>query len=988
MEKIFKIYEKSNLIIQSFKLEEILNKGDKYQKKASELPLEWQEANESNIDIDKNGHFLLTGRKIINDKYVIGLDIDNKEDTTKCKNGLIYWEKLIRENNYTITTPCQASPNKGFHYLFLVNSEKFKYITKNIRGVKINGVKYSWDVRAIGGCLYTEPTNYTSIKTNEKKYYKWIIKPKLKNFQEIPDFLYEIIYNHQNKQNIITNPNPTKIKKITNTITDEISIEERELNNQNALNSKIITQDPVKDIPQEYIDLINLLNKDRFIDTVLWINIGILFKSLDIPYSLYSKLSKENFEEYEDEICLQYWNSYRKKNWDINILKKIAKIDSPEEYKKISRRVIENPNDYYENKNSIKIKNKYFNIVMEALKNYDDIIIQSDPGTGKTTYISSYFKQLKENNKEIRIMTIIPQTCLINQHYKSFSEKGINLLNYQETNKLINNDFTICINSLCKIISISDEELKNYVVFIDEVDSFIKNLTTNQTLNNDLKLIMILLKRILKKCYKCVYASAHVKNNLKYILDENRKSVFYVNDYRKQKGTKAYEMNDINIMSSKMLENIKNNEYFLAAFDSITLATKMYNIAYKTIEDKSKILLITSETNVKIVDASKEFENKFIYYSPSISYGVDVTIANSPQDVFVFGKGLSIDPYILYQQTTRTRIIRDVYYYIESINNTLKYESLEDATEKIKSQITTNALLTNLFCNIDENFEPVLSCGKFFELYCWEKYHNNVYMYDMKKTYEHILEEQGFEIIKDTNVEKKLDPVLNKKLKKEIETNNKIIIDEYINGDENIREQEKYKNIHERAQLLKIDKLKKKEIEVFKEFIKTDKGITNHTNIIRLLKTDEYIKSKILKFKENSMEVKVLGDVHNKIALLRKIEKDNDIQNLDVDFEENDKAVEMTDETFKLLKTLFSTVKKKPTNRHELKIFYVSMIRHLSSDMITKTTSNKRIDGKPKKITKYSLNDEKIKLSLNVDKYSNKERKNFNDIIKKFENIT
>jgi hypothetical protein len=56
--------------------------------------------------------------------------------------------------------------------------------------------------------------------------------------------------------------------------------------------------------------------------------------------------------------------------------------------------------------------------------------------------------------------------------------------------------------------------------------------------------------------------------------------------------------------------------------------------------------------------------------------------------------------------------------------------------------------------------------------------------------------------------------------------------------------------------------------------------------------------------------------------------------------------------------------------------------------MITKTTSNKRIDGKPKKITKYSLNDEKIKLSLNVDKYSNKERKNFNDIIKKFENIT
>ena len=102
------------------------------------------------------------------------------------------------------------------------------------------------------------------------------------------------------------------------------------------------------------MELINLLNIERFVDTNLWINTGILFKSLNIPYSLYSKLSKENFEEYEDEICLKYWNSYKKKNWDINILRKIASNDSPQEYKKISRKVIEYPNDYYENKNSIK----------------------------------------------------------------------------------------------------------------------------------------------------------------------------------------------------------------------------------------------------------------------------------------------------------------------------------------------------------------------------------------------------------------------------------------------------------------------------------------------------------------------------------------------------------------------------------------------------------------------------------------------------------
>lgn len=973
--KIFKIYEKSNLIIQSFCVEEQINDKGEYEKKASELPIAWQEANESNINIDKNGHFLLTGREIINNKYVIGLDVDNKEDTTKCKNGLTYWEKLLKEKNYVISTPYQSTGNNGFHFLFMVDCERFKHISKNIRGVIINGVKYSWDVRSIGGCLYTEPTHYTSKKTKEEKYYKWIIKPKLKNFQDIPDFLYDILYNHQNKQNT----NPTKIKKITDN-----------LNYKNALNSKIITQDPVKNIPQEYMELINLLNKNRFIDTELWINIGIIFKSLNLPYSLYSILSKENFEEYEDEICLKYWNSYKKQNWDINILRKIAKEDDPIEYAKIMENNFEYPNDCYKNKNknNITINNKYFNIMTEQLKNIDDIIIQSSAGSGKTTFIAKYIKSLKEENKKIKVMCIIPQTCLIDTHYKAFIQKDIKLLNYQEKNNLINNDFIICINSLCKIISISDEELKNYVIFIDEVDSFIKNLTSNQTLNNDLKLIMILLKRILKNCKKCIYASAYVKDNLKYILDENRTSIFIVNDYKKQKGINAYEMNDLNKISSKMHNNIIKNEYFLAAFDSMTLATKMYNVAYNIIEDKSKILLITSETNIKIKDACKEFKNKYVYYSPSVSYGVDFSI-NNFQDVFVFGKGLSIDAHLLYQMTTRTRQIRDVYYYIEKINNTLKYENLEDAIEKIKAQIKTNSLLTNLFCNIDDNYEPVLSCGKFFELYCWNKYHNNVYMHNMKKTYEHILKEQGFNIIKDTNEERKLDPVLNKELKIEIEKNVEIKIDEYINGNENEREQEKYKNIHDRAKLLNIHKLKKSEIEIFKETIKSEKGMNNHTNLIRLLKTNEYIKSKILIFRENSMEVKVIGEVHNKIALIRKIEKDNNIKNLDVEFEENDNDNEiiMSDETFQLLKSLFTTVKKKPTNRHELKIFYVSMVRHLTNDMINKNTKEHKINGRRKKITNYKLNDEKIKIALELDKYSNHERKNFNDIIKKFDNM-
>ena len=969
MNKILEIYKESNLIIQSFVLKEIIHKNGEYKKEASKLPMDWQNATSTNIKSKHNGFLLVTGTKI-NNKYIIAIDIDNKEDTEEYFNGLKFWNELIKKNNYTVTSPTQLTGNNGFHILFFLSQKQYNNISKNITSLEIKEKAYSIDIKCKKGCIYCEPTQYESL-TGGTKYYKWIIEPKIEYIQDIPDFLYNIIYDYHYNRNKTT---ITRIKKIKET--KEIK-ERKERSIIQEINIENI------DITKEHLELINMFDKKRFINTELWFNIGIVFKSVNIPYSLYSELSKQNYALYCEEDCLKYWNGYKKKNYNINVLHKIAKNDSPEEYKKLKKKEIEYQKDCYTNeKNQILITNNYFDFEFNKLKIYDDIIIKSNPGTGKTFYISLFLKQLKQEDSKIKIMSIIPQTCLISQHLKAFKANEINLLNYQETNNLINNDFIICINSLCKIINISDEDLQNYVIFIDEIDSFISNLTDNQTLNMDLKLIMILLYRILNKCKKCIYASAHVKENLKYILNDNKNSVFIVNDYIKQKGTKAYEVNNLDFMILKMKENIKNNEYFLSAFDSIKLATKFYNIVYELIEDKSKIILITSETNVKIIDASEEFKDKYVFYSPSITYGVDVSFTNF-QDVFVFSRSLSISPYLLYQQSTRCRLIRNVYYYIEKVNKQLKYKSLEDAKEKIKEQIKINSLLTNLFCNVNENYEPVISCNKFFDLYCWEKYHNDLYMYDMKKTYEDILTEHGFEIIKDTSEEKKLNQELDKKLKKEIDDDIEIIINEYIKGDEKEREKDKYKNIHNRAKVLKIEKIK--EIEKYKEIIKTDKGMKNHTNLIRLLKNDEYIKLKISKFKETSMEVKLMNEVHNKIALIRKIEKDNNIKNLDLDFEENDEVV-MTNETFKLLKILFSTVKKKPTNRHELKIFYVSMIRHLTPDIIKRTMFDKVINKQRKIITKYTLNKENIILSLELDKYSNHDRKNFNDIIKNFEN--
>lgn len=316
---------------------------------------------------------------------------------------------------------------------------------------------------------------------------------------------------------------------------------------------------------------------------------------------------------------------------------------------------------------------------------------------------------------------------------------------------------------------------------------------------------------------------------------------------------------------------------------------------------------------------------------------------------------------------------------------------MDELKNEITNQMNTNiGLLDNVVkdmcCNTNEEQELYLCNNIFFNLYIWEKYHNNIYMLDSKKKFESILLDRGFIIIKDKETEIiKLNPVLNKKLKEEININSDLLISNYIEGNLIERENPKYTNIHNRAKLLKIDKLEKNVIEEYKEIIKTEKNMTNHSNLIRLLKSDTYINLKISNFKENSMDVKIMSEVHNKISLIRKIEKENNIEKLDVNFSEEGEVV-LSDSTYKLLKTVFSSKKPKPKNKHDLKKFYVSMIKHLSNDLITSKANNVMIDGHRKNITSYALNIENIKLSLKLDKYSNHEKKNFNDIIKKFEN--
>ena len=107
----------------------------------------------------------------------------------------------------------------------------------------------------------------------------------------------------------------------------------------------------------------------------------------------------------------------------------------------------------------------------EHFQNYETFIVQGCTGTGKTTAVANHVE--KYSTPETNFLSITTRQSLSDQHAKSFEKMGME--NYQD----IKTDFydasslTICLNSLVKIDARGDSELKNYIVYIDEIVSFL-----------------------------------------------------------------------------------------------------------------------------------------------------------------------------------------------------------------------------------------------------------------------------------------------------------------------------------------------------------------------------------------------------------------------------------------------------------------------------------------------------------------------------------
>ena len=85
-------------------------------------------------------------------------------------------------------------------------------------------------------------------------------------------------------------------------------------------------------------------------------------------------------------------------------------------------------------------------------------------------------------------------------------------------------------------------------------------------------------------------------------------------------------------------------------------------------------------------NASEYFKDKFVFYSPKITYGIDSNISNA-QNVFIYVKGRTLTPYGTLQQCTRTRNIESIYFYCECYDKEEQYHNIEVLQDSLKESL-------------------------------------------------------------------------------------------------------------------------------------------------------------------------------------------------------------------------------------------------------------------------------------------------------------
>ena len=130
----------------------------------------------------------------------------------------------------------------------------------------------------------------------------------------------------------------------------------------------------------------------------------------------------------------------------------------------------------------------------------------------------------------------------------------------------------------------------------------------------------------------------------------------------------------------------------------------------------------------------------------------------------------------------------------------------------------------------------------------------------------------------------------------------------------------------------------------YKDILIDSYALDDHFNIIRLLRSDEYIEKKLKGLNATTYTLKAIPSIYKKIKLVRDLEKFYHLKQFDFSFGSNEGVEPMGNDLFKLIKKIFNSSKGVPGTRDDLKKLYISMIKHIATNDIITSSSEKEKD--------------------------------------------
>ena len=335
-------------------------------------------------------------------------------------------------------------------------------------------------------------------------------------------------------------------------------------------------------------------------------------------------------------------------------------------------------------------------------------------------------------------------------------------------------------------------------------------------------------------------------------------------------------------------------------------------------------MLITADTKFRVQDASGDFKDKFVFFSPKITFGVDFS-APEPQGMLIYMAGNSLQPSGVYQQATRTRNIKTLYYYGECSADSSRYGSLAEVKADVEHAVQTSKLFNKLCSYIDEFDEVRVVQNTFLNLYCYNAWVKDLYASNKLMHFQLLLNTNGFKLSSEGEVATlgKNEEAHQTEVVTALTTE---LFDEFLAARN--KYDDKYTNFLKQVDYLK---LPIDQPEILKQYqtVITDKyACMDHDAIIRFLKSEEYVNSRVTESQFKCFDPKVLTNRYHKLKLVRDMEAKF---GLNVWGQSVPTQSEMSEDFYRLIKTTFGTKLARPTTAEQVFKMYANLVKSCAS---------------------------------------------------------